>query len=1162
MGFLNDGGSMPEAANPKHRPIVPRPELPRGISAWPYAELDVTTNFSFLRGASHPDELVYRAAELGYAAIAITDVNSIAGVVRAHAAAKEVGIKLCVGTRLVFTDGPEVLVWAENRAGYAHLCRLLTVGKRRAEKGHCKLELADLLNEPTGLLAALVCGSIDPQSPSPQPRAHGLRVFAENLKDAFGPRLSIAISRIHGPLDERIAREAAELGRDFAIPLVATNQVHYHDEHRQALQDVLTCIRHGCTIHDAGFRLFPNGERFLKPPEEMHRLFRDSPEALRRTIEIAERCAFSLDALRYEYPDEIVPAGKTTGEYLADLTWAGAAGRYPQGIPPKVHQQIVHELALIEELKIEPYFLTVYDLVRYARSRDILCQGRGSAANSAVCYCLGVTSVDPDRIDVLFERFVSAARGEPPDIDVDFEHERREEVLQYLYEKYGRERAGMTAEVISYRGRSAVRDVGKAMGLGLDAVDALAKRLDGWGGGAPMEDPLDPTRDGQIREAGLDPADRAVRLTVALTRELLGFPRHLSQHVGGMVMTRGPLCELVPIENASMPDRTVIEWDKDDIDALGILKVDVLALGMLTAIAKAMKLINAQSLGPAAMLLAGRASDGGPIGQEIVVCRGGPPSLARPANREPLELHTIPPEDPGVYAMISDADTVGVFQIESRAQMSMLPRLKPKEFYDLVIEVAIVRPGPIQGDMVHPYLRRRNGEEPVEFPKPELAAVLGKTLGVPLFQEQAMKVAMVAANFTAAEADDLRRTMAAWRHTGRIEKFREKMITGMLANGYELDFAERCFSQIKGFGEYGFPESHAASFALLVYASAWIKRYHPAAFCCALLNSQPMGFYAPAQLVRDAREHGVEIRPVDVNYSDWDCTLEETEGFLDECAIPARRDSGRIPGNGSSIRPLRGGVARGKNDETDFKKTWGRGGPAVRLGFRMIKGLAESFGQRIMDRREAHGPFVSIEEFHTATDLPVSAVTKLSKADVFASLQTPRRLALWETLALPKERTDLEMPPAPPLPAPLLPPMTAAQEIHTDYGTTGLSLKGHPIQLIRPELNRRGVLPAVEIWKRPAGRWVRVAGIVTIRQRPGTAKGIVFETIEDETGVANLIIHPPVFDRYRNAARNASVVQADGYIERQGKVQHVMVVRLHDLSAMVADCALTSRDFH
>jgi error-prone DNA polymerase len=1074
---------MPEAANPKHRPVVPPPAAARGTSSFPYAELDVTTNFSFLRGASHPDELVYRAAELGTAAIAITDVNSVAGVVRAHQAAKQCGIKLCIGARLRFTDAPNVLVWVENRDGYANLCRLLTTGKRRAEKGSCILQLNDLLDSPAGLLAALVCRSIDPQMAEPDPDA--LENTAGGLKDAFGRNVSVAASRIYGPLDRAMFREAETVSRRYAIPLLATNQVHYHDEHRQTLQDVLTCIRHGCTIRDAGFRLFPNGERFIKPPEEMHRLFSDHPAALRRSVEISQRCAFSLDELRYEYPDEIVPAGQTSASHLAELAWSGAACRYPQGIPQKVRQQIAHELALIQELKIEPYFLTVYDLVRFACSRGILCQGRGSAANSVVCYCLGVTSVDPSRIDVLFERFVSAARGEPPDIDIDFEHERREEVLQYLYEKYGRERAGMTAEVISYRGRSAVRDVGKAMGLGLDSVDALAKQLEGWSSGAPL--------DKQIRDAGLDPADRTIQLVVALTRELLGFPRHLSQHVGGMVMTRRPLCELVPIENATMQDRTMIEWDKDDIDALGILKVDVLALGMLTALTKGLKLVNE-------------------------TCSARPP----------IELHTIPPEDPGVYTMVSDADTIGVFQIESRAQMSMLPRLRPTKFYDLVIEVAIVRPGPIQGDMVHPYLRRRDGIEPVSFPKPELEAVLGKTLGVPLFQEQAMRIAIECAGFSPGEADRLRRAVTGFRRYGDIETFGKQFIDGMHQRGYEPDFAQRCFEQIKGFSTYGFPESHAASFALLVYASSWIKRYHPAAFCCALLNSQPMGFYAPAQLVRDAREHGVEVRPVDVNRSDWDCTLE-----------PA--------GSAPDASPM------------SDKRTWGIGGPAMRLGFRLIKGFHAAHAQQIVERRR--GPFVSVDDFHAATELPVSAIAQLSEADAFVSVPKTRRVALWETLALPDVREPLVTPAKKEIAQPLLPFMTADQEIRADYGTIGLSLKGLPMELVRPELIRRKVTPAAELPNRAHGSWVKVAGVVIIRQRPGTAKGIVFETLEDETGIVNLIIRPDVFERCRSAARHASVLQADGYVERQGQVLHVMAMRLHDLSELAADCALRSRDF-
>jgi len=1076
---------MPEAASPKHRPIVPMPAGSRGTSPWLYAELDVTSNFSFLRGASHPDELVYRAAELGHAAIAITDLNSLAGVVRAHEAAKKSGIKLCVGSRLRFTDSPDVLVWAENRAGYANLCRLLTTGKRRAEKGSCTLQLSDLLDASGGLLAALVPQSIDDHETDES--AQSLHAVAGALRDEFGDRLSLAIARLYRPADQRIVSTITALGHSLGIRLLAANQVHYHDEERRTLQDVLTCVRHGCTIREAGFRLFPNGERFIKSPEEMHRLWGDLPGALQRTVEVAQRCAFSLDELRYEYPDEIVPTGQTAATYLAELAWAGAARRYPQGIAEKVRQQISHELELIGQLHIEPYFLTVYDLVRFARSQGILCQGRGSAANSAVCYSLGVTSVDPSRIDVLFERFVSASRNEPPDIDIDFEHERREEVIQYVYQKYGRERAGMTAEVISYRGRSATRDVGKALGLGLDAVDHIAKRLDWWQSGKLSA--------GQITDAGLDPGDYTVRLLVKLAGELLGFPRYLSQHVGGMVMTRGPLCELVPIENASMADRTVIEWDKDDIDALGILKVDVLALGMLTAISKSIKMINDSRPGVA-----------------------------------PLELHTIPAEDPGVYAMASDADTIGVFQIESRAQMSMLPRLRPSKFYDLVIEVAIVRPGPIQGDMVHPYLRRRDGIDPVSFPKPELEAVLGKTLGVPLFQEQAMKVAIVAAGFDAEQADQLRRAVTGFRRYGEIETFERQFIDGMLARGYEREFAERCFNQIKGFSTYGFPESHAASFALLVYASAWIKRYHPAIFCCGLLNSQPMGFYAPAQIVRDTQEHGVQVHPVDVNQSDWDCTLED----IPETAEPASNPD---------------------------KRTWGIGGPCVRLGFRMVKGFRADHAQCIAHRRKAHGSFLSLDHFQELTGLPVVAMTKLAEADAFASLPRTRRMALWETFALGDERPALLAGRHTHRPSPDLPPMTARQEILTDYKTVGLSLKGHPVGLIRDQLTRGGIISAAQVWHQPAGSWVKVAGIVLIRQRPGTANGIVFETIEDETGIVNLIIRPNIYDRFAEAARHAQLLQAEGCIERQGQVQHIMAVKLYDQSPALAGHELRSRDF-
>ncbi|HYE17285.1 MAG TPA: hypothetical protein VEA69_02515, partial [Tepidisphaeraceae bacterium] len=1063
-------------------------------------------------------------------------------------------------------------------------------------------------------------------------------------------------------------------------------------------------------------------------------------------------------------------------------------------IPPRVRDLLERELTFIAQLKYETYFLTVYDLVRFANSRGILCQGRGSAANSAVCYCLGVTSVDPMKIDLLFERFVSAARNEPPDIDVDFEHERREEVIQYLYEKYGRDRAGMTAEVITYRGRSAVRDVGKALGLSLDLVDSMAKKLDWWHRGT-----IGPE---MLTELGLDPNDRTIRKVVDLTGQLLGFPRHLSQHVGGMVMTRGPLCEMVPIENASMPDRTVIEWDKDDIDAVGILKVDALALGMLTAISKAFAFLNGHSrdeMPDAPRLAATRrasaaqpereragadddgASDehtpspegatksspgGEPWGPDETIpiftphiqspegatdssvidphpsfappgLRGdvapspqglrpgllfaAPPGLPLPRRSVTYQLHTIPNEDPAVYAMISDADTVGVFQIESRAQMSMLPRLKPNCFYDLVIEVAIVRPGPIQGDMVHPYLRRRNKEELVSYPSPALRDVLAKTLGVPLFQEQAMRVAMVGAGFSADEADQLRRAMAAWKRSGAaIEKFHAKIVTGMLANGYTREFAEQCFNQIKGFGEYGFPESHAASFARLVYVSAWIRRHHPAAFCAALLNSQPMGFYAPAQLVRDAKEHGVTVRAIDVNASEWDCTLEEkdeggrmkdeadaeprlaatrrasaappegervgadsanapfrvcsahhsrnddcvahfhspdgatksspgrkpwvradapptsfhgnspegaTDGTADRATARHRSfappglgeeplDAGGAPPSSQGLRPGLLFAAPSGLDTPPPKSTWGIPGPAVRLGFRLIKGLRETFGHRIADARKRVGRFTSIPHFRRATGLPAHAIRRLAEADAFGSLGLPRRIAVWEALSIRDEEMPLfemleddahpeasapgrapqagrlqdepthsnqpairdpqsEIPPHPSaplqsaignrqsaIPTPFLPPMPLNQEVLTDYATTTLSLKKHPVELVRDHLASLRIRTAAEVLATENAKWVKVAGLVLIRQRPGTASGIVFETLEDETGVINLIVKPDVFERYRQAARHASLLQCDGYVQRQGQVVHVMAKRLFDLSHLVHGYGERSRDFH
>ena len=1080
---------MPDQPNAKLRVAPPPPaaiSVPADVP--PYAELDVVTNYSFLRGASHADELVLRAAEHGCRAVAVTDVNTLAGVVRAHRAAKELnakagcGLKLLVGCRLRLTDAPDVLVWAADRGGYANLCRLLTAGKRRAGKGGCDLVLADLLDRSGGLVAAADPGGGGGGGGGGEP---DLRLLA----DAFGDRLSIAAAhRVEAGDAERVGRLAA-LSRRTGVPLVATNAVHYHDPARRPLQDVLTCVRHGCTVHEAGYRLFPNAERHLKDPYRMHALFDGYPAAVHRTVDVAERCTFSLDELRYEYPDEVVPVGRTPIAHLTDLTWAGAVERYPAGVPPHVFKQIGHELQLIDELRIVPYFLTVHDLVQFARSRDILCQGRGAAANSAVCYCLGVTAVNPDQINVLFERFVSHARSEPPDIDIDFEHERREEVIQYVYAKYGRDRAGMTAEVITYRGRSAVRDVGKALGLGADVVDEMAKRLDWWDRGE-----LTPEK---VTEAGLDPDDPGVRRVVGLSTQLLGFPRHLGQHVGGMVMTRGPLCELVPIENASMADRTVIEWDKDDIDVLGILKVDILGLGMMTAIAKCLRLLPT-----------------------------------------PMQMHEIPQGCRATYDMICAADTVGVFQIESRAQMTMLPRLKPRTFYDLVIEVAIVRPGPIQGDMVHPYLRRRDGIEPVTYPSRNIEEVLKRTLGVPLFQEQAMALVMVGAGFSADRADQLRRAMAAWKRHGGLEPFEPEVIHGMMMNGYTRAFAEQCFNQIRGFGEYGFPESHSASFANLVYASAWLKRHHPAAFCCAILNSQPMGFYAPAQLVRDAEDHGVAVLPVDVNHGGWDCTLEAPS--------PGTPGGGRGAG-------LRNVGNRSTVEDPDPLPAYRERG-AVRLGFRLIKGMRQPHAAAIVAAR----PFTSVAHFHRATGLPADAVRRLADADAFASVDRTRRPAAWDALALPDRPT---LAPADDVPPPQLPAMPLGQQVMADYATAGLSLKAHPVSLVRDHLAARGVVPAVDLPNRNR-RWTAVAGLVLVRQRPGTASGIVFMTLEDETGVANLIVRPAVYDRFKPAARHAMLLQADGRVERHGDVTHLLAYRLTDLGTLLAGYHVPSRDFH
>ncbi|MDF2096649.1 error-prone DNA polymerase [Aquibaculum arenosum] len=1017
-----------------------------------YAELAATSNFSFLRGASHPDELVTTAKALGMAALGIADRNSVAGVVRAHRAAKTVGLRLLVGGRLVPRDGPEILCYPRDRDAWGRLCRLLTLGKRRAAKGECDFTLEELLAHAEGQELILL------PPDAVEPAADYLAALA-SLAAAAPGRLHLGARWHHRGDDARRLRALQRLAQESGVPLVALGDVLMHHPARKPLADVLLCIREGCTLEEAGWRLEANAERHLKPPADMARLFRSCPEALARSLEIAERCRFSLDELRYEYPQEVA-ADSDPQSRLEALVRTGAQKRYPRGVPAKVEEALRHELGLIAQLGYAPYFLTVHDVVAFARSREILCQGRGSAANSAVCFCLGITAVDPETSELLFERFVSPERGEPPDIDVDFEHERREEVIQHIYEKYGRERAGLTAIVVCYRARGALRDVGKVMGLAQDVISALAGSLWGWGREAVKEE--------SVRALGLDPRERRLALTLKLAEELMGFPRHLSQHVGGFVMTRDRLDELVPIENAAMADRTVIEWDKDDIDALGILKVDVLALGMLTCLRKGFELIRRHY---------GRS----------------------------YGLAEVPQEDPKVYEMLSRADSLGVFQVESRAQMSMLPRLQPRTFYDLVIEVAIVRPGPIQGDMVHPYLRRRRGQEAVDYPSDELRRVLERTLGVPLFQEQAMQIAIVAAGFTATEADQLRRAMAAFRRNGEIEKFRERFVAGMVARGYEQGFAERCFRQIEGFSTYGFPESHAASFALLVYVSAWMKHHYPEVFACALLNSQPMGFYAPAQIVRDAREHGVEVLPVDVNRSEWDCTLEP-------------------------------GGAR----------------PALRLGLRQVKGLGEAAGRQLVNSR-GNGYPDPLTLWRRA-GLQGTALEALARGDAFRSQGLDRRAALWAVKGLPEakplplfaaageEESGRE-------PEVALPGLSDSAQVMEDYAALRLSLKAHPLSFLREGLQRQGFSSCAALGQAANGETLAVAGLVLVRQRPGSSNGVIFATLEDESGIANLVVWPDLFARQRRELLAASLLGVWGRVQREGEVIHLISQRFTDLTA-------------
>jgi error-prone DNA polymerase len=1040
-------------------------------------ELQVTTNFSFLQGGSHAHELAAQAAALGYQAIGVTDRNTLAGIVRAYdgcsQARKQIApIRLIVGCRLDLQDAPSLLCYPEDRTAYGRLCSLLTLGKRRTEKGQCLLNYADVLDHRLGQqLVALVPEEID----------EAFATFLKHFRNDIGKSAHLAASHLYRGDDARRIRRIAELGAEHRLPLIATNDVLYHAPERRPLQDVMTCIREHVTIEEAGFRLLANAERHLKSPEEMQRLFKRCPQALENAAQLAEACRFSLDELRYEYPSEPVPEGLTPQQHLEQLTWEGAAKRYPDGVPDKVRDTLEQELSLIASLNYAPYFLTVQDIVRFAEGEGILCQGRGSAANSIVCYCLRITAVDPTKVDLLFERFVSAERNEPPDIDVDFEHERREEVIQYIYRKYGRHRAGIAATVISYRPKSAMREVGKVFGLSDDVLNRLSKAVWGWGEDGIVEQ--------HIRQAGLDPSDRRLGQVIDLAGELIGFPRHLSQHVGGFVITRGSLHEYVPIENAAMEDRTVIEWDKDDLDTLRMLKIDVLALGMLTCIRKGFDLIQQH-------------------------CGG-----------ERLTLATIPPEEPEVYDMLCKADSVGVFQVESRAQMSMLPRLKPRSFYDLVVEVAIVRPGPIQGDMVHPYLRRRDGLETADIPSPELYEVLKKTYGVPLFQEQAMRIAIVAAGFTPAQSDQLRRAMATFRRSGTIGTLKEKFIDGMVAKKYSRDFAERCFKQIEGFGDYGFPESHAASFALLVYVSAWLKCRHPAVFACAILNAQPMGFYAPAQLVRDAREHGVEVRPIDVNVSDWDNTLERThDGTL-----------------------------------------------ALRLGFREIAGCRQQDIEALVKARGSG--YRTLHDLWRRSGLGPAALETLAKADAYGSLFIDRRRALWQIHALDAGQMPLfdtdDAPasdrgwpshiPADDLAAPL-PEMSLGEQILEDYHAIGMSLRAHPVSLLRGALDRIGVAPNRTLADARNGQRIKVAGLVLVRQRPGTASGVIFMTLEDDGGIANIVVWPKVFETYRRIVLGGRMVAVEGKLQREGLVVHVVADRITDLTPLLRTLSEENHD--
>ncbi|HJW03614.1 MAG TPA: error-prone DNA polymerase [Azospira sp.] len=1044
-----------------------------------YAELHCLSNFSFLRGASHPDELVARAQELGYRALALTDECSFAGSARAHLAAKAAstangaGIKLIHGTEVTLADGLKLVLLACNRAGYGNLSALVTLGRRRAEKGAYHLTRGDLeALAPTGALPDCLALWV----PGAEPDAEDGRWLARR----FPGRAWITVELHAGPDDRGRLQQLEALGEACGLPLVATGDVHMHARGRRPLQDVLTALRLKTTVFAAGHALFPNGERHLRTRVRLSRLY---PAALlAESVAVAELCNFSLAELRYEYPEEVVPHGFTPAAYLRAEVAAGLARRYPAGTPGKVLARIEHELALIAELGYEAYFLTVYDIVRFARSQGILCQGRGSAANSAVCYALGITEVDPAHSELLFERFVSKERGEPPDIDVDFEHQRREEVIQHIYAKYGRERAALAAALITYRTRGALRDAGRVLGFGREQIDALAGTLAWWDKREQLPE--------RLRSVGLDPESPRVAKWLAVSEALVGFPRHLTQHVGGFVISQGPLSRLVPIENAAMAERSVIQWDKDDIDALGLMKVDVLALGMLSAIRRTLDLISVR--------------------------------LGRP-----FAMQDIPREDPAVYDMLCRGDSVGVFQVESRAQMAMLPRLKPRQFYDLVVEVAIVRPGPIQGDMVHPYLKRRSGEEAIEEISPAVDAVLARTYGVPIFQEQVMQLAVVAAGFTPGEADQLRRAMAAWKRKGGLEPFQEKLIAGMRERNLPESFAHRIFAQIQGFGEYGFPESHAASFALLVYISAWLKRHEPAAFLCGLLNSHPMGFYSSSQLVQDARRHGVAVLPPDATASYWDGTLEP--------APAAARTEGK---------------------------------QAVRLGLREIAGLSREGAERLAAARDLQ-PFSDIDDLARRANLSRRDLETLAAADALRTLAGAggasggghRRQAAWEVAAVRVQGDLFDTVPMSEAVVSLAPP-TEGESLVADYASLGLTLGRHPLALLRPRLAALRFVTAAELWAAPDRKLMRAAGIITNRQRPGTASGIVFVTLEDETGNVNVVVRPELVEKQRRELLGARLLGVYGVLESRDGVAHLLAKRLVDLTPLLGRLPTASRDFH